>query len=347
MKKLINRIKKAAKNKRNGLQLPNIVYSNAMTEKELSNSHIEDNVVAKCLDLILYELGFISGEKVVIGDHHNYKHIRGYYIECYKDKEYLFKLGFVYSDSFSRTPKLIVTYPHSIIQKTYEIDYEPVKNQPKITLYLTTSEHKYSSGTKYLRNYNWEDAEYIISKGENQFVLKVDKPYDLQNPKEHYYRLNNEEELVNYLSKLEFPIEIEEVYKKICEISLGENISEYPFIHICVTKEGMATDTLDIDEGEWHTFRKTKGDKTVVLYQNGTWEYELSSNDNLENKTTVFSMTCEKDGISCNIQAKTDSELDDYTKTLVGYDISTARSEVENTRKLVLKMTNQKDKNQM
>ena len=340
MNKIINKIKNAFKKKKSKLQLPNIVYSNEMTEERLLNYHIGDNTVAECLDLILYELGFISGEHIIIGNCSDFKWVRGYYIECYQDEEYLFRLGFDYSRSFSRTPRLIVTYPNKNIEMTYEIDYELVKNKLQIALYLVSCKHQYSSGIQFLRNYNWEDAEYIISKGENQFVLKVDKPYDLENTEEYYYRLHNEGELANYLSHLEFPIEIGEVYKKICEISLG-NVSDYPFVSLCAISNGLETDTLDIEEGEWQIFKKTKGGKTVVICQNGTWAYKSRNDDASGNKATIFTINYEKNGIRCDIHAKTDSELDNYIDNLASNNVSTAREEVEDTKKLIKQIFNQ------
>ena len=59
------------------------------------------------------------------------------------------------------------------------------------------------------------------------------------------YRIKNEKELISYLTSLTFPVEIDLVYKKICEISLGD-INIYPEFCLKVTKY----DTLKNIEGE-------------------------------------------------------------------------------------------------
>ena len=110
-----------------------------------------------------------------------------------------------------------------------------------------------------------------------------------------------------------------------------------------------ATDSIEIVYGECIKFRKTKNDKTIAINKNGYWEYKLNNkniSEDLENSTVKFAINGGPTGFSYNVSAKIADELDDYTKTLVMYDISTARKEIENVKKLVKQMIpQQKNKN--
>lgn len=49
-----------------------------------------------------------------------------------------------------------------------------------------------------------------------------------------YYRPDNEEELISYLNGLSCPIDVGEVYKRICEISFGNDMSKYYMLELNV-----------------------------------------------------------------------------------------------------------------
>jgi len=81
------------------------------------------------------------------------------------------------------------------------------------------------------------------------------------------YILKNEKELEQYLSKLTFPVAIDEVYKKVCELSLGP-VSQYPKLTLKVTKgkdrwSSVTTDLIAMDNGQLTDFVITKNEKTI------------------------------------------------------------------------------------
>lgn len=353
-----NKIKELMKIKNK--DLPQVILANDDKLKQrLTNSYISVNTISECLNLILSELGIKPEEQVIIKNLQEFSKEEkghgyyGYYIECYKNTKFLFKLGFDFEPFFNDTPKLIVVYPYTDIKEEYEMYHDFDLKKPKISIEQISYEQKYQDGTKYHREYSPKRVKYLISKGENELVLTIEKPYNQETPekdkKDNFvkYKLNNETELVNYLVELNFPITIEDVYKKICEISLGENVSDYPYIYLYATNKKNATDSIEIVDGNWIKFRKTKNDKTIVINQNGTWEYELNDNnlsEDPENNSQVkFLMKSGQKEISYKVIVKTDSELDDYTETLAMYDISTARKEVENTKKLVKQLIPEKN----
>ena len=244
MNKLINKIKGLLKGKNKDLPQVNLVNDYQLKQR-LTNSFIIDDSVDECLASILSELGVKSDEKVIIKNFQEFSKEekgKGYYIDCYKNNKYLFKLGFNFEDFFSETPKLIVIYPYIDIKEEYEIYNRSSKKETKITLEEISYEQNYLDKMKYYREYSPDSTKYIISKGENELVLSIEKPYNQNIQKDEKgrdikYELDNEVELVNYLVELKFPITIEDVYKKICEISLGDNISNYPYIYLYVTNK--------------------------------------------------------------------------------------------------------------
>ncbi len=81
------------------------------------------------------------------------------------------------------------------------------------------------------------DANYKVSNGENTLSIRVSRPkkitYELSSG--YVFRLNNDHELVKYLLELDFPIAIDEIYKKMAEVAL-DSVDEYPSIYLVVEK---------------------------------------------------------------------------------------------------------------
>lgn len=148
-------------------------------------------------------------------------------------------------------------------------------------------------------------------------------------------RLENEKELQRYLMNLTFPISIEKVYKDICEISLGD-VSKYSRIVLqcCDNKKnGMVSDLIVLENGNLEKFGMTKNDKTMFIDKYGNFSYRISD---LE---TDFSVNISGDDKNkCEMFAKSSKYMDDYIDSLIVYDISDARKEKEETKKLVKKI---------
>lgn len=336
MNKIIEKIQRAIKKGKKELPSVDIVCLDKTILSALENSHMAESTVSETLALILRELGITKGQ-VTISNYRTYAGMLGYNIVCSKDNKPLFRLGFDYGNTYSKTPKLIVEHPN-LTHFEYEVDYELDEKQPKLSLTLVLFKYKCQNSKTYTRKYSPEEAEYIIAKEEQEIILQVLRPDSLLTNSEENYRLQTETQLVDYLLTLEFPVNIDEIYKKIYEISIGENIDKYPFVHLYTTLRGKTTNSLIIENGMWQSFTKTKDGKTLTINQDGTWKCALN-----DYNTTNFSINCEKNGISLNVNAKTTKELDDYINGLASYDINTAKTEVESAKKLVRQITHTQD----
>ena len=86
--------------------------------------------------------------------------------------------------------------------------------------------------------------------------------------------------------------------------------------------------SVTIKNGKIDSIIRTIGNKTITCYGNGNWNYVLND----ENVT--FKINFGKT-LRYGIETNNDSAMDDYTDSLLKYDVSTARREVEDTKRLV------------
>ena len=180
----------------------------------------------------------------------------------------------------------------------------------------------------YLRNYSNDKVDINVSYNDYRFYLEV------------YYgagfstrKLDNEKELMKYLVGLTFPISIVDVYKKICEISLGD-VSKYSRIVIrcCNVKDNVKeTDLIVLEDGNFGEFGITKNDKTIFIDKYGNYTYRMS-----DLTTDVEISISSDDRTKCEISTKDGNCMDEYIDSLlVVTDINDARYEKEETKKLV------------
>ena len=113
------------------------------------------------------------------------------------------------------------------------------------------------------------------------------------------------DDLEEYLVSLEFPINIEDVYNKICDLlSLEQSLMK--MFSLSVTKNvgkkkvDLVLDNILIQNGNLTKFIKTSGDKRITVDMNGNYYYE-NLNDNLviaikENNDYQFSFKNDDSG---------------------------------------------------
>lgn len=150
-------------------------------------------------------------------------------------------------------------------------------------------------------------------------------------------KIENELELQKYLMGLIFPISIDKVYKKICEISLGD-VGKYSRVVLSVFKNDINTDLIDLSNGNLERFGMTKNNKTVFLDNKDNFLYKMID----ENVNLTVEM--DKNG-KTKIEVSTDSHQDmsEYMDSLALYDVNCVTTEKEKTRKLVRKMFQNND----
>lgn len=136
------------------------------------------------------------------------------------------------------------------------------------------------NGNSYRRSMFLYNAYFCLQNGEYQLTINVEVPNNLRpEPLSTFaFKLKNEEDLQQYLLGLTFPIDITEVYNKICEMSL-DSVTEYPTLKIEVTKrinkkDKKTTDMISLRRGRLFKFVMTKDDKNIMIDCDGSWSYD-------------------------------------------------------------------------
>lgn len=110
------------------------------------------------------------------------------------------------------------------------------------------------------------DISIILNNGNYKFYLSyLDDGF--------VTRVKNEEELINYLKCLRFPIKIEDVCKKINEISLG-NLDKYLSISLKVYDNDIRTDVLSLKEGKLDYYQRVVDGKRITIGCDGKFSYK-------------------------------------------------------------------------
>lgn len=149
--------------------------------------------------------------------------------------------------------------------------------------------------------------------------------------------LKNELELEKYLSSLVFPVSIVDLYNNICNIC-EIDVNRYSSFSVEVRKNDennkeKITDMISLQNGVVDEFCITKDGKRIYVSHNGDWSYDM-----IDSELVCFSLESKNKRINCKVSSNSYLEFDDYTDSLIKYDIGVARREVEDTKKLVKSM---------
>jgi hypothetical protein len=221
------------------------------------------------------------------------------------------------------------------------------KEEARLSYFDEQKIYKINFGYKYQvndgnRNYTYEYIEpnkygisslcclkIIVSKGEEHLVLTA----NLRGMK-----LDNSLELRDYLCGLGFPISISDVYKKICEISLGD-INKYGWINIeCYhgrdTTLGDKILSLCLENGEFKSYSVIDDGKEIKISNDGKFSYVNKS----FSKEIVVDMNGEV-VTNCQLSSKNGIESDNMGNSI--YDgINEAKDVKVKTRKMIDDLVN-------
>jgi len=225
------------------------------------------------------------------------------------------------------------------------------REEARLSYYSDQRKYAINSGYKYQvtdgdRNYTYqyiEPGEYrrspldnfkiIVSKDEEHFVLTVN-PIDYVEG----MKLDNELELREYLCGLEFPISISDVYKKICEISLGD-INKYKLINIeCYHGKDMIDEekilSFCLENGEFISYQVIRDGKEIKISNDGKFSYI--------NKSISKKMIIDMNGeivTDCHFSSENGIENDDMGNSVYGA-INEAKDVKVRTKKMIDNLMN-------
>lgn len=181
----------------------------------------------------------------------------------------------------------------------------------------------------------WGDDSYavkiIIENGDYGFCLSVKANDFPKNLNFTNYELDNEIELRDYLLHLEFPIKIEEVFKRICEISLGD-ISKYIMIKLDCSYKGVKINSLYLRDGKFNFYKDIRDEKEISVDNEGNFIYK-SKNEESSYSIEISGNTIKKYEYESDIgiDMSTDNKLENPMQMV----IDEIKQEKVRTRKLI------------
>lgn len=230
-------------------------------------------------------------------------------------------------------PELIVEFQN--IRKTYEYYDEHNYESTHLRLEEYTVKNN-NNGNVYRRYLMPFMSSFNLNNGEYRLIIQISAPKSVENSSifSPAYRLQNEKKFEKYLLNLSFPIAIDEIYKKFCNLSL-DDVCEYPSIEIQVVKKkndkkDIITDYISMQDGNLSKFIITRNGKTIFLDKTGQWSYQSEKvSVNKDNGLNVnFSLKSE------NSNQPIGSVLEYQEMNAITEEVNNVKEEVENVKKL-------------
>jgi len=116
------------------------------------------------------------------------------------------------------------------------------------------------------KDLNTDNTRIVLKNGDYQFEVEYlddSKVRDM---------INNEIELINYLNNLSFPVEIDDVCRNICRVSLGD-INKYTDISLKVYRNDVRTNIFSVKDGKLDYFQKIDSSKRITIGRDGVFSY--------------------------------------------------------------------------
>lgn len=150
--------------------------------------------------------------------------------------------------------------------------YRFIKNKMQLELLSYTCNNA-EHGNLVEHEIHPELACFKLKQNGKYLSIQIEKPSNKKFDYTNGFRIQQEQELNDYLLSLSFPIQIEQVYRKICEI-LNFSIEEYPTINIVNSMYGKGeTDLISIKKGILQQFMETQNGRKISIDGKGNWTY--------------------------------------------------------------------------
>ena len=191
-------------------------------------------------------------------------------------------------------------------------------------------EIKLNNNITLCREFSKDNVFFIFESKDSRFVIKIDRKVPKNS--DSYYILNNEDKLLKYLISI-YNYDIDEIINKLCEISLGNDISKYSQITLCESKRidnrWKDINLLVFRKGRMYELIKSNFERMIHIDEFGNFEYVKLDDD------IKFTIKYD-DLIKYNIDGASDIYTDSYIGNLLINNIEYACEEVSNIKSRVL-----------
>lgn len=303
----------------------------------MENSCNSQKRVSEYLGLVMLRFGFKSEDKIEL---RNFSNDRSKNIQCIVNDSDYYDIRFDNVGNKKEHTKI------SLINFNIETTYEcfPLNlSELGVRIIPVKEVVMYADGVNYTREFSRDKAKFVVSYLDCSLELDVVKPKNLELPmydadgSYSRYRLNNENMLVKYLSDF-FLVwcskDILGVYRNICDISLGSDISDYQEIFLRCVCGDKVTDLIHLRNGELERFGITLSNlgRTLFLNKDGSYTYEIADREDL----FKFSMNVDGDDTSYNMFIKNGSDMI-MINEIIQSDINEVKNNIGNFKSLVRK----------
>lgn len=325
--------------------IPKVSFENKELESYMIDFMMENLTDAvrinSYIGLVMIRLGFRTEDKIEFRNFNRDK--KEDYFQCIVNGKDYYGISFSNVGNKKKHTKITLVYFNEEI--TYEC-FSLSLSELGVRIIPVRECIKYADGVSYIREYSRENAKYIVEYFDNCFELEVVKPKDLELPmydrNGNYsrYRVNNEDMLVKYLSDY-FSMwkdkDIVKVYKNICEISLGNDLSKYGEVSLKSLYDGEVTDLIWLKNGELKRFGMTLPNmgRRLFLNKDGSWNYGITDKNDLFS----YSMNVNGDRINYNIDLN-ENVSSDVVSEIIKRDTEDAKNGIDNVKRLVRKIFN-------
>lgn len=243
----------------------------------LSPSSKDLDIVALKFGALLKSIGVDSSETCVLGDFDKDK----FTFKCHFDnsgEDVSMKAS--WGDGIDFGPELTIESEKE--SKTYDYISEYKERPASLHLQHSTIKNTENDSSCY-RFMSPYSLSLSLNNGSHSLELNISRPnYNVDDPRrDEDFVLKNEDKLTQYLLGLTFPINIGEVYKDICKLSI-DSVRSFPKFKLTVKEKNdkdkeKVTDMVSLSYGSLDKFIITKDGRTIGLDGDGNWSYGLDN----------------------------------------------------------------------
>jgi len=239
----------------------------------------------------LLSLGFNKTDNIVLCKYNRKTFTFNYIVNgCNPYKKNTMSLNCGYDDG---KPKLILTTGTRKTEnmKIYRCSRNN-DNRINNEFVVIMEDKKLSNGINYCVDYSNVDILIDVNYPNNYCLrIELEGPYDgLLSEYYEYFDMNDklrdEEKLINILINLEFPVEIEDIYKDICD-NYFNDISIFSKFILSIEKQNdnkylnEVVSKIDLRDGILKEFIITRNGKRITIDNKDNWQYEINNNGNI------------------------------------------------------------------
>lgn len=312
--------------------IPNVEFENVNIMLELSELFNTDKNMYSYMGLVLLRLGFEPEDNIVLANYDK----NNYSFNCIVNDEVIYKIKIDVNTSEIVMSTLNSEFGYMCEEQSF--------SEIGMRISLGRYSIKYPNGVIFTRYLSREDMKFRFELSDYVLELELVKPKSLELPLFENgiyakYRLDNEEELVEYITELGTNINVVEIYKRLCELYL-KDISKYPRFMLKKSKKidgsYKVTDMIWLKDGELEQFGITEYDRTVLIDKDDNWSYEMPMEGSMPVSFSISFQDGKKSLVfSC---FENDDFMMDYITDDIKNDIGIAMDEVAYVRKRVLEV---------